>query len=231
VASSRQGLSQCGESRRMPSALKCLSDGGRIPGRTRTSGISMRLPKSAPISSAEAILVRRTATPAQMEIPNIPTCPATSSPWSQDAALGGWSARMFLHQVSSTSKPLWTTSDTERLLSASSPRHLRASFGRGITLSGVIKPPRKASATCFRTPRMVEGLIRRALARGRSLRLLLRTGRDTIPVIVTFGNKGTGYESWTLKSARPLRASQRDGLLAFLKRHAPECSGTQRHPK
>lgn len=73
---------------------------------------------------------------------------------------------------------------------------------------------------------MVQGVIRRALARGRSFRLLLRTERDTIPVIVTFGKNG-GCESWTVTSAKPLPDSLRDGLLDYLKRHAPECAGTR----
>src|SRR5574341_1707700 len=34
----------------------------------------------------------------------IPTCPDTSLPWSQDYAHGGWSARMFLHQMLAISR-------------------------------------------------------------------------------------------------------------------------------
>jgi len=178
--------------------------------------------------SAAAIHAQSIPVPDRTAHQSIPICPDTSSPWSEDSALDGWSARMFLHQLCSISKPLWTISDTERLLSASSPRHLRANFDSVITLSAVIKCPRKASGVCFRTPRMVEGLIRRSLARGRSLRLLLRTERDTIPVIVIFGKNPKDYESWTVRSAKPLPDSQRDGLLEYLKRHAPKCAETQR---
>jgi len=64
------------------------------------------------------------------------------------------------------------------------------------------------------------------MARGRSLRLLLRTEHDTIPVIVIFGT-ASDCASWTLKSAKPLRDSQRDGLLAFLRQHAPASSETR----
>jgi hypothetical protein len=74
---------------------------------------------------------------------------------------------------------------------------------------------------------MVQGLIRRALARGRSLRLLLRTEHDTIPVIVTFGSLKKDCEFWTLKSEKVLPDSLRDGLLDFLKQHAPACMATR----
>lgn len=68
---------------------------------------------------------------------------------------------------------------------------------------------------------MVQALIRRALARGRSFRLLLRTAHDTIPVIVTFGKKDEDYASWTATSAKPLPDSLLAGLLDYLKQHAP----------
>lgn len=153
-----------------------------------------------------------------------PTSPATSSPWSGDCALNGWSARTFLHQLCVTSAPHWTSSDTEALLSDASHLHLRASFASGTTLSDAIKTPGRAQRSCFRTAEMVRGLIRRALARGKSLRLLLRTEQDTIPVIVIFGNQEMGLESWTLRSGKPLPDSLGDGLLDFLKQHAPGCA-------
>lgn len=153
---------------------------------------------------------------------NMPISPDTSLPWSDDYAHDGWSARMFLHQLLSTSMQHWQPLDTERLLSEWTPRRLRANLARETSLSDAIKPPGQTLPTSFRTPKMVRGLIRRALARGRSLRLLLRTEHDTIPVIVTF-TKADDYGSWTATSAKALPASLRDGLLDFLRQHAPEC--------
>lgn len=178
-------------------------------------------------SSAGATRVPDTAEHDRTELREHPTWPDTSLPWSQDYALGGWSARMFLHQLSRISTPRLMLSDTERRLSAWTPQRLRGKVGNGISFVDVFNDPGCSSAKCLRTPRMVRGLIRRALARGRSLRVLLHTGRDMIPVIVTFGNKtSTSYESWIITSAESLPVFLRDGLLAFLKRHAPECTAT-----
>lgn len=174
------------------------------------------------ISSVVETHVPSTAALAATETPDIPTFPDTTLPWSEDFSLNGWSARMFLHQLSITSTPRWEHSDTERWLSGWTPLRLRANLGNGTSLSDAIKPPGKASATCFRTARMVRGLMRRALARGKSFRLLLRTARDTIPVIVTFGSPVGDCASWTVTSGKPLRESLVDGLLNFLRQHAQE---------
>ena len=156
---------------------------------------------------------------------NIPTYPATSCPWSGDCDHNGFSARMFLHQLSITSLPRWQVSDTERLLSEWTPLELRGNPGCVTSLSDAIKPPGQTSPASFRSARMAGGLVRRALARGRSLRVLLRTEHDTIPVIVTFGNNG-GCESWTLKSEKPLPDFLADGLMDVLKQSAPGCVET-----
>lgn len=176
---------------------------------------------------AEVTHAQNTAALEVTATANTPTSPVTFSAWSDDSALDGWSARMFLHQLLIGSRQHWKSSDTDALLSASTPRRLRASLGSGISLSGVIRlPGANSREPSFRTARMVRGLIRRALARGRSLRLLLRTEHDTIPVIVTFGPKGTDYASWKAKSASDLPDSLTTGLLDFLRRHAPPCSAT-----
>ncbi len=154
----------------------------------------------------------------------IPTLPDTSSPWSDDCAHNGWSARMFLHQLLQISTPHLMPSDTERLLSDWMPWALHVNPGSGTMLSDVILPLGQSSRVCFRTAKMVRGLIRRALARGRSLRVLLRTEHDTIPVIVTFGSHNKACEFWTIQSGKPLPASLRDGLLEFLMQHVPECT-------
>lgn len=166
--------------------------------------------------------------PEATEPQNIPTCPVTVSAWSDDAALNGWSARMFLHQLLTTSRPHWNVLDSERLLSAWTPFHIRDRAVNEISLSAVIKPAGKASEKSFMTSRTVEGIIRRAWARGRSFRLLLRIEQDTIPMIVTFGtrqNKSSEY--WTVKSGKPLPDSLKAGLLDHLKRHMPQDTGIQ----
>jgi len=150
-----------------------------------------------------------------------PTCPDTSLPWSDDYALDGWSARMFLHQLLSTSTLHWWPSDTEQLLSDWMPQRLQASIGSGISLSDVIKPPGQSYDSSFRTARMVRGMMRRVLRRSKSLRVLLRTEHDTIPVTVTFWNPGDSA-SWTVTSESVLPDFLRDGLLDFLRRHAPD---------
>jgi hypothetical protein len=48
-----------------------------------------------------------------------------------------------------------------------------------------------------------------------------------IPAIVTFGRtKSNDSESWTITSAESLPDFLRDGLMDFLKLHAPECMAT-----
>jgi hypothetical protein len=208
----------------------------------KSSGVNGRKSRSGPIfapSTPQTLSrltvsrvetrARSTAERVRMVIAGTPTYPDTSLPWSDDCDLGGWSAKMFLHQLLAISRSPWTPSDTTRLLSASKARVLRANLGSGISLSAIVKT--ECSPVCFRTSRMVQGLIRRALARGRSLRLLLRTERDTIPVIVTFGIRAKDCESWTLQSAKPLRDSLRDGLLDYLRQHAPGCTETPPSPK
>lgn len=174
---------------------------------------------------AEATHAQSTQGPEVTDPAKVPICPDTSLPWSEDSNLGGWSARMFLHQLLTTSMPHWTHLDTEQLLSEWTPQRLQGSHDKEISLSDVIKKPGMAYEDSFRTSKMVQGLIRRALARGKSLRVLLRTEQDTIPVIVTFLNPDD-YESWTVTSERRLPDYLKDGLMDFLKQHAPRCAGT-----
>ena len=153
-----------------------------------------------------------------------PTCPDGSLPWSEAAGHGGWSAKMFLHQMMSNSRLFWNVSDTEQYLSELTLRHLQGRVGRGILLSEVLKAPGQASPKSYSLPKTVVGLFRRALARNKSFRVLLRTEHDTTVVIVTFG---TGdYESWTLKSERPLPAFLLAGFLDYLKGVLPGCAET-----
>jgi len=169
---------------------------------------------------------RSTVEHAAMGTLTVPTLPDTSLPWPEDTARGGWSARMFLHQLLTTSPQPWSHLDTERLLSEQTPHHLRAKLGSGISLSDVIKPPSRSYAGAYRSAKTVRGLMRRSLARGRSLRVLLRTERDTIPAIVTFTTPAD-CESWTLKSENNSLDSLAVGLMAFLKAHAPSSTETR----
>ena len=195
-------------------ASRCTKTCGRTTSRKSTS-------------SAAATHAQSTPAPAATETATTPTSPDTSLPWSDDFALDGWSARMFLHQQLRTSTPHWRTSDTEQLLSDWTPQRLRGKAASATSLSDAIKKPGKASAESFRTSQMVRGLIRRALARGRSLRLLLRTEHDTIPAIVIFGKKVQDSGFWTVESGKRLPDYLGSGLLDFLTRHAPGCAETQ----
>lgn len=178
-------------------------------------------------SSAEEIPAPSEAAREATALATIPTSPDTSLAWSEGCGPGGFSARMFLHQMMATSSPHWKLSDTERLLSAQTPRRLQLNSASAISLSRVIALPGTASPCCSRSSSMVRGLLMRSLRRGRSLRLLLATGRDTIPVTVTFGSREPECsESWTVTSARPLLASHADGLLAFLRQQLPSSAET-----
>lgn len=180
------------------------------------------------ISLRAAIRARSARVPDPMERANIPTSPDTSSPWSEDSGPGGWSAKMFVHRMMSISTPQWGSSDTESLLSGVTPLRARVNNGSGISLSDVIKVPGRASSDSFCTSRALRGLLRRSVARGKSLRVLLRAGSDTIPAIVIFSKMAkTGSVSWTVTSAVPLPDSLRVGLQDVLRRHAPCSPGTR----
>lgn len=207
--------------------IKCLNGTGPESGDLEISK-HLTLPVLSQLTLfAEATLAQSIQGREAMERRVIPTSPDTSLPWSEDFALGGWSARMFLHQLLTTSRLAWRPLDTERLLSESTPLRLRANPGKGISLSAVIRPPRQTSMEpSFRTAKMVQGLIRRALARGKSLRLLLAIGPDTIPVIVIFGPNPTDFASWRVRSESDLPDYLKTGLLDFLQRNAPSSAET-----
>lgn len=156
------------------------------------------------VSSAET-RVRSIAERVRTATQGTPICPDTSLPWSDDYALGGWSARMFLHQLLATSRSPWTPSDTTWLLSASKARVLRANLGSGISLSGIIRT--ECSGVCFRTSRMVQGLIRRALARG-----------PITPALTTHRTRYDSRDCYIWQPERGLRildADEREGLAGF----------------
>jgi hypothetical protein len=156
-----------------------------------------------------------------------PTCPGTSSPWPHDCALGGWSARMFLHQMLCASRPGWRSSDTESLLSRSTLATLRARVGGGSSLSAALLPSSPDSPGLYLTPPMVSGLLRRALKRRRPLQhVLLRTPAGWLRRTLTVSSRGAGYALSIPSSANPSRGSPEAGLLAFLAQGAGPCSAT-----
>ncbi len=212
---SRQGLARLPRSSETASASGCSKNTGRM-------SIDAERSETSPIKTMgqlplfpEAIHVLSEAEQGAMAQVNTPTFPVISLPWSEDCGPGGWSAKMFLHQMMSTLRPHWTCSDTERLLCARMPIRLQVKTGSGISLSEVLKKPGKASPKAYTLPTTLIGLLRRATARGKSFRVLLRTEQDTIPAIVMFGTDDC--ESWTLKSASPLLDSLKDGLMDYLR--------------
>src|SRR5690554_3607946 len=152
----------------------------------------------------EAIPVLSAAERAELGNVPVPTSPDTSSLWSDKCGPGGWSAKMFLHQMMSTLRPGWDVLDTERLLSEQTQVRLQAKTGSGISLSDVLKPPNCANLWSYRNLRQVKFLLQRALRRDRSFRVLLHGPTDMIPAIVTFGTGS--LESWTVKRGKDLPA-------------------------
>lgn len=189
----------------------------------QTSRSGMTSPRSTGDPGAELLTLFPGAIHAPLEVElkqaqkqNIPTCPVFSSQLSDNAGPDGWSAKMFLHQMMCVSRKVWNVSDTERLLLGSMPLRLHAKVERETLLSAVIKQPNEASEKCYRSLKMARGVVRRALKRNRSVRVLLRTRKDTIPVIISFGMDN--FESWTAMSELPLPVFLLIGLMDYLRR-------------
>lgn len=154
-----------------------------------------------------------------------PICPDTSLPWSQDCALGGWSARMFLHQMLFTSHSDWTCSDTELLLSNSTLATLQVRVAGGNSASAALLTAAPDSPELYLTPQMVSGLARRAQKRRRPLqRVLLRTRHGWRRRTLTVTSRGKGYAFSLPRSVRPCKDSPEAGLLAFLARAVESCA-------
>jgi len=137
----------------------------------------------------EAIRVLSEAERLQFTERNIPTCPDTSLPWSRDYGHGGWSARMFLHQMLVTLRLHWTASDTERLLQTRMPLHIRGKIDNARSLLDVLKDPGCAEPWCYLSDIAVRGLLRRCFRRRRSILVLLLIRGAAMRVMVTFGNQ------------------------------------------
>lgn len=219
-----------GSARLIPTPSRCSSAIGRASGAGPMSDLSCtcRSAISSPsISFPGATRVHGTAgrgwdTPART-----PTSPDIFLPWSDDSALGGWSAKMFLHQVLRTSRPHWQASDTERLLSASTLRVSRGKVARATSLSRVLKPTRlRLSEPSEVTPASMRCLVRKCTRLGRSLRVLVCADGAALPMIVSFGRKD-GSDAWTARSARPSQGCQLGGLLECLRALVRDCAGTR----
>lgn len=216
-------------------------------------GHSPRRPQRQQILFVEVIPVLRDLSPGGINRRDTPISPDTSLPWSGDFAHHGWSAKMYLHQMLSTSRPAWKPSDTESLLSRLTLEISPVRVGGGKSLSEVLEKTPPASNEYYLTAQMVAGLIRHALKRRRPLqRVLLRTPHGWRRRTVIVGNlkfvnasleaKGVrvviaeektyyttagDYVFSLPRSVRVSRDSQEVTLLAFLARAVRQCLETQ----
>jgi hypothetical protein len=167
---------------------------------------------------AEETLALRAPALAEIVPLSIPTCPVTFLPWSDDLNHGGWSARMFLHQMLSTSRPAWQCSDTESLPWRSTLAILRVRVGAGTTCVHAMTPePPPLSSGLYPNPASLAGLARRAVKRKRPLqRVLLRTETGWRRKTLFVSSRGEGYEFYLSKRQKPSRDSHEAGLLDFL---------------
>ena len=138
-----------------------------------------------------------------------------SSEWLENAGPRGYSAKMYLHEMLLTLRPHWSCSDTDRLLSGQTPLRLQVNNESEISLSDQLKKPGKAHSGSYVSFKGIRGIIRRAVRRGKSFRVLLRSDNDTIPAIVTFLTEDS--ESWTVTSDNALPECLKGGLMAVLK--------------
>lgn len=157
---------------------------------------------------------------------NVQTTPDISLPWSKDAGLDGYSAKMFLHQTIRTFAPRWSCSDTERLLSEQMPIRLQLKTEQEISLSDVIKPPMQSNSDFILSDKAAMGLISRNIKRQRDILVLLRTHADTMRVMVTFGTEAEGFEPRIKTKEQNFPASLLDGLTAYLKLRLRELQET-----
>lgn len=158
-----------------------------------------------------------------------PTCPDTSSQWSDSCGPDGFSAKMFLHQMLQISRPHWTCLDTERLLLKRMPYCIQVNGGSGSSLSAVLRKSNDAESWTYLSNDAVRGLIRRAIKRKHSLYVLLRIRNDIVRRTILFGK--TGESEYWIKSKEPnLRDCQTVGLMGYLKQRLQELQGMPVHP-
>ncbi len=152
-----------------------------------------------------------------------PICPDTSLPCSAECGPGGWSARMFLHQMLQTSWPRWTCSDTALLLSKSTPRILRLRIGGGSSLSDVLETSPPAWKRLYLTPRMIRWMLKHKINRRRGLNVLQRTPGGWRKIRLS-GSSMEDCVASPPKNGKPSKDSLGDGLRAYLSRAVASCS-------
>jgi len=192
-----------------------LSDFRILP-RSSAAAFLKRLRSIARLSPAAipALFVRG---PGLAVSRDIPTYRDTSLPWSDDFALHGWSAKMFLHQMLSNSSPHWKCSDTDSLLSNSTVAILRVRVAKDISVSDVLLTSCPSSSELFLTRRMILDLAKRAVKNRRRLqRVLLRTRTGWRRSVVIVSSRGGGFGFSLAKSEKPCKDSPEAGLLAYL---------------
>lgn len=176
--------------------------------------------KSPPVTfCAEGTPVPRDRLPKGTARAAVPISPDGSSQWPEDRAHDGWSARMFVHQMLSTSRPPWTSSDTESLLSRSTleTSQVRVAGGSSASAALLAEPP--TSPELYLTRPMLMALCRRAVKRRRRLqRVLLRTPAGWRRRTLTVTSRGEGYGFSLPTNAKVSRGSPEAGLMAFLAR-------------
>lgn len=177
---------------------------------------------------AEEIPALRVPWPEGIGRVSIPTCPDTSLLWLGDFAHRGWSARMFVHQILSTSLPGWSCSDTESLLSHSTLVISQVRVAGGSSVSAALLSYAPDSSDLYLTPQMVVGLLRRGWKRKRPLqRVLLRTPTGWLRKTLTVTSRDGVYECSIRSNVKPCRGSPEAGLLDYLARAVESCSAMQ----
>ena len=160
MASQPPASKRRGRSSRLRFVVECSSaDGPRRLAMTMSAascGLAcMRMGRQPWTLSPEAIPALSVRLPDWAGQAVIPTSPDISLPWSAACGPGGWSAKMFLHQMLLTSSPGWRPSDTERLLSRSILCCLRVRTGGGRSPSDILDPSPPDSAHLYTSLRSI----------------------------------------------------------------------------
>lgn len=226
LGSSKLACVPPGNAKPTPAPAPSSLDTGQESTSTRTSEPFPQWSRQLTFS-AEAIPALHAPELAPIDRLCIPISPDGSSPWPEDLAHDGWSARTFLHQMLSTSRSDWLPSDTESLRSRSTLAISPLRVAGGSSLSDALLTTAPDSPELYLTPAMVMGLLRRAQKRKRPLqRVLLRTQHGWRRRTLTCTNTPEGY-AFSIPSKQKLsRDSLETGLLGFLARVAGEWSAT-----
>lgn len=160
---------------------------------------------------------KRTQSPSVTANHQAPTSPDTSLPWSQDYAHGGWSGRMFYHQLRAISTPHWSPSDTEHALSCLTVDPLPLNRAREITLSQVLDTPEELSDRLFLSPAMVRRFVLSSVRRCRTISRVLLRGRTGLTFLkISCSRRARGFVFSAQPSTNVSKASRKGGPLDFL---------------